>query len=300
MRTAVEERENLFGNSWGKQIMLELGFVASIGIAVAYTAIAVPVGLGQAVFQDGFQWDNAWRQAGRVWGAIFGHMKYLFRYTFSPAFRKLVRSSRRAMRERAELVSSNLRGFKDAVGELDYIDAGVLFVLLYDGIFIGWMVWLVALGFAGMIGSWGYRHYYTVAVPTHAPEVQTKIVYQPQVADQQEADFGPWSKAGEVSERVSDPNFKNTAIFSDVGSAKYSQIHVADRAKFAPLDNSELILNPRTEGSQIFFDDQHGNHFRVNPYQAFMFESDDYRVFMFDEKANILAVKTTNLKRNEK
>jgi hypothetical protein len=135
-----------------------------------------------------------------------------------------------------------------------------------------------------VLSVWGIRHYYLEApvAPTTPPKPPAAEVYQPQVADKQENDLGPWLNSGEVMDERVKPTFLNLALISDTGTIKYSKRYGSetDGSFFVPY-MSEHIADARVDGTQVTFHDDRHNKIRINFMQVFLFENDAVRAYQF-------------------
>ncbi len=192
-------------------------------------------------------------------------------------------------------------GITPDFSDFEYVDAATLFALLpyvigYSAIIVHCVLTTIVV-----ISGYGvYKHYQVTATLPSTPQQQTIVKYQPQIADQQELDFGPWFDRGQVMDRVNNTDFKNIALLSDTGSVKYSQTKVIIDQGFVLTPFHERIVNPRSANNpgQISFEDQVGQNFTVNKNQAFMFEGYASKVFMFDANGKLMTIAQSDVKTN--
>jgi hypothetical protein len=149
-----------------------------------------------------------------------------------------------------------------------------------------------------VLSVWGIQRYYTEApvVSTTPPEPPKVEVYQQQVADKQETDFGPWSNSAEVMDERSKASFLNLALISDTGIIKYSQRYTSGTAGFTPYV-SEHIADAHVDGNQVTFHDERHNKLHINVGQVFLFENDAVRAYQFSTQGTLLS--TRNFKPQE-
>jgi len=148
-----------------------------------------------------------------------------------------------------------------------------------------------------VLSVWGIRHYYTETpvISSTPPEPPKVEVYQQQVADKQESDFGPWSNSAEVMDERNKPSFLNLALISDTGIIKYSQRYASGTAGFTPYV-SEHIADAHADGAQVTFHERH-NKLHINVGQVFLFENDAVRAYQFSNNGTLLS--TSNFKPQE-
>jgi len=157
-----------------------------------------------------------------------------------------------------------------------------------------------------VLSVYGIRHYYTEAHVTSAtpPEPPKAEVYQQQVADKQETDFGPWSSSAEVMDERNKASFLNLALISDTGTIKYSKRYAEGLGghgnAFVPYV-SEHIADAQVDGVQVIFHDDRHNKLRINFGQVFLFESDAVRAYQFSNLGSrpITLLSTRNFKPQE-
>jgi hypothetical protein len=286
-------------NSGVKKLLLEVGFLLGVLLAVILTAVDIILGIGRYLIgrARGRSHFNPWKNIQALWRMIGLHLLYLFNL-IRPSFRESLRRNRETMHRRAVTLRESFKRTGDigVFRELEYadgVDVAMFFAIVPYGI-IGSIILVQAVtATVTVISLYGvYKVYHPTATLRTAPEQQTVVTYQPQVADQQETDFGPtWLDRGSVFGKVNDPEFKSVALLSDTGSIKYSATKVVESAGFTPLAWSERVSNPSpTSTGQIHFSDQTGHEFTVNKEQAFMFEGYSSKMFMFDTNGKLMAV----------
>lgn len=280
------------------KLLMEIGFFLAVVLAVVLTVADIFVGIVRYLWGRLVQQRpnfNPWQQTMNVWRMIGKHIVYLFKM-FNSGFREEMRSKRKAMHARARLVRDSVRG---SVGEdFDYVDAVAFFTLVPYMVVSAVFLWQAIV--AAVIVFSGYHVYKQVqTTPTlhKTPQPVTKVEYQPQVADQQETDFGPWLNRGQVFDKVNKPDFKNLVMISDTGSLTYSEKTVSE-AGFQQLDFNERVVNPRVlkPSGQIAFTDQLGQGYAINPGQAFLFAGYQSKMFMFNAQGQLLAIDPTKAK----
>lgn len=284
-------------------MLKEFSFFIGVVIAIVLTAIDIVLGLfryGWCRLVQGKPNFNPWDDLINTWIIIGRHISYLWKMVFVPSFRQAVAANRVAMHRRV----NNLRiSFGDATATLsdfEYVDAEMAFVVIYGSIYaiLGTIVAVHTLVALLTVASlYGVYHYVELPKPASIPQVERNITFEPQVADKQEADFGPWNDRGTVLDQVNNPSFYNIAMLSDTGSIKYSQSKVADESVFTPLAFTERVVNPhKNEHGQMEFEDQTGKKFVINKHQAFVFEGYSPKVFMFTANGKLAAVDSGKMK----
>jgi hypothetical protein len=147
-----------------------------------------------------------------------------------------------------------------------------------------------------MIVSFSAWHYYDVAEPREEPLPEIRVEYEPQIADRQEEDFGPWYRRATVIRRVDDPEFRNIVLLSDTGRMQYSRRFQGADDGFRDRSSDRITSSRVTDSGQIVFRDSHRNRFRVNPGQVFMFENYRSFAFRFTESGQLQAVRLEDLR----
>ena len=284
-----------------KSFFKELGFLLSVVLAVILTAVDIVLGLFRYAWKraNGYPNFNPWQQICNLWIMIGRHIAYLFRL-FNADFREQVRQQRTAMHRAASAFHGSMSNAKSELAEFDYVDAVVFFSYLPSLISFSFFLVQAAVALVTVISVYGvYKHYQVTAVQHTFPEAKTIVEYQPQVADKQEMDFGPWFNRGEVLERVNNPNFKNIALLSDTGGVKYSKNKTVIQAGFVLAPFNERVVNPHlTEDGQMTFTDQLGNEYWLNKEQGFMFEGYASKMFMFDASNRLTTIALGDAKTN--
>jgi hypothetical protein len=283
----------------GKKLLLEIGFFLTVILAIILTAVDAFLGILRYAFGrivKGRPNFNPWQQTMNVWRMIWKHVKYLF-MMFGSEFRLKMKTQRAAMHGAVRAARDSYRGGSTVGEDFDYVDAAYFFsilpVLIVDGIILAQA--LIATGI--VIAGYGVYHYrQNIATIPSKPQVETKVEYQPQVADKQDADFGPWNNRGEVITHVSDPKFINLVAISDTGAMRYSISKIVTTQGFARADFNERVVNPQLLPSgQIQFKDQLGEQYKINPNQAFLFEGYSSKLFMFDASGKLMSIDPTKV-----
>ena len=282
-----------------KRFVLEVSFFLGVALAVVLTVVDVILGIGRYIIgrMRGKSHFNPWGNIGLIWKMIGLHIAYLIRLA-QPAFRESIKRNREAMHRRAAAARDAFRRAGDATifQDFDYIDVETFFAFLWPILTYGWLVLELVLCFIGSLAYPGMKYYASTQKVT-TPMQQTKIVYQPQVADKQDLDFGPWKSEGEMADQARNKGFRNLAIVNDTGEIKYSPSKVGDLSGFMPLGFSDRIVNPRLNSDgRIAFHDPHKEEFTVNPYQVFMVESYDSQAFYFNDGGQLFAKPLEQLK----
>lgn len=246
-----------------------------------------------------------WRRIKQMWGLLSRHVRYVTRYAFVPKFRREVAQASASVREK--IASLQLQERTRRVGEharrvseniaapFAYVDKDVLLALLPQLLPGAILLPHFVVATLGLMLTWNAWTFYDVASPALAPPPQVIVEYQPQIADQQESDFGPWLTRGQVIEQVDAPSFKNLALIDSVGGIKYSAVHIGSTEGFAPRV-TEKIVSPRVnEDGSVTFRDQRGSELTVNPGQVFLFEGYKSFAFAFDPDGKVLAIRLPNL-----
>ena len=306
MRTQLTVREDRF--QLARLFGTELIF---FGIMVPGTVLLTVVGSVVGVISypsriwRGDRAYSAWWQIAGMWRLVFRHIRFIFKWAFVPAFRREVDRQRETVRHKITQMKERARAARTGLAarrprfdfdlDFEYIDGEVLLALLPQFLYLAVLTPHMVIVLIGTTVSLCTIQFYGVSEPRTEPVVEVEVEYEPQIADQQEADYGPWFNRGQVFDKVNDPNFTNIALLSDVGSAQYSQAHAGDLSSFTPR-NSERVVNAQlTETGQINFKDQHRNQHTVNPGQVFLFENYKAFAFVFDEQGNLMATKASEL-----
>ncbi len=189
------------------------------------------------------------------------------------------------------------RAYYDSVDTVDVITA--LQLMYHMGVtvyvFVHFLITLI-----GTISVWGAGHVLNKPEMPETIAPAPTVTFQPQVADKQEADYGPWLDAGEVFDERRETDFLNIALISDTGSVKYSRRLMGSPKGFEPTSgNDKVIRHEKTGSGQVKFKDERQNSFTVNPKQAFLFEGYKSRVFMFSPEGKLLMIATKNFKTTE-
>jgi hypothetical protein len=267
-------------------VCLEALFVVSAIVVTVLTVVDLIAGCfrylyGRVVLQYGHY--NPWEKTVRVWRLMGAHVSYVIRSFQTDLSEQVARS-----RQTVSAYTSDT--------DLDYVDEFQFFALLPVAIGYGFLLVHCIIAIVTVISLYGVYERHGVATPRTTPEVETVVAYVPQVADQQEMDFGPWLDRGQVTDRINDQNFLNIALLSDTGSVKYSQTKVSSGDGFSFTPFHERVVNPHTlPNGQVEFSDQHGKHFVVNKKQAFMFEGYATKAFMFDQDGKLTTVAQTKI-----
>lgn len=273
-----------------KKVFLEFMFVGMMALWVVVTLVDIPIGAVLLIIarMSGNNNYQPWLTVKEVWRQILRHLSYLLRLVLSPAYRKTVKASKQ------KIIKSHER-LKNAIDEVEFTDVAIFFAYLPHILGVTAFVVHSVIAVAIVISLSGV--YYTSKVtPLNQPYVEPRVEYQPQDVDIQERDYGPWFNRSEVLDRVNNSDFKNIVLLSDTGLIKYSKNKVAVRNGFAVIVAHERIINPQlTANGQITFRDQENNRFSLNPGQAFMFENYIDKVYMFDDKGQIMANDLKNL-----
>jgi hypothetical protein len=166
--------------------------------------------------------------------------------------------------------------------------------------FLPYAIWIPQLivSTIGFISVWSYMPHYQGVVMHATPAPAATVVYQMQPADEQEADFGPWNNRAQVIDRVKTPGFRQIALLSDSGSAKYARHKVGLVDGFAAA-STEKVSNARLLNGQIAFEDEHNNTFAVNPDQVFLLEGDTSTAFVFTSAAQLKTIPLKQLHTKE-
>lgn len=281
-----------------RRIGLELLFV---GVALPLSVVFMIIGLlwgtfTAALYSNRLKARAPWREVASVASLLRKHFRYLYLGYYLPW------RTNRNLRAQQESMKKNPRREEwvktISTPAFDAIDAEVFFLLVLQCLPYIVLLPHAIIATVALVSVWGIKVHYGVAeLPTgHVPEV--RVVYEPQIADRQEADFGPWLSRGEVLERSTQNTFLNIALLSDIGTVRYSQNKVALSAGFETRV-SEKIVNPRVEGRQVHFHDQHDNVFVLNLGQAFLIEGYKSYAFMFDNDGQLTAVPLNQLKTQE-
>ena len=237
-----------------------------------------------------------WRRIRQSWTLILRHMKYITFYTCSSKYRKMVNDRKEAVRKQLEkMYKMRVPSISLELPEVDFVNVGMVLALMPQIFSLTTILGNAAVAVFWMIATWGVWHYVDTPVAITEPPPEVKVVYEPQIADQQEADYGPWFNKGEVFKQTREPDFLNLVLLSDTGSAKYSQMFRGDLAGFTPQSSEKIIAARLTESGQITFKDQHGNSFTINPDQVFLIENYKSFAFVFDSEGNLHLSPLTDL-----
>jgi hypothetical protein len=276
-------------DSFGKKLLREFLFFLTVILAVILTVVDAFFGIVRYLYgriikhRPNF---NPWEQTANVWRMIWKHILYLFKM-LGPEFREQMKTQRIAMHNAVRTTRDSVRG---TVGDdFDYVDAAYFFAMLPYLIVNSIFLTQAAVATFIVFSTLGVIHYHqnTASFPAH-PQAETHV------ADQQEADFGPWHNRGEVIDQVTDPKFKNIAFISDTGAVRYSVAKVASLTGFAQLDFNERVVNPQVlPNGQIHFLDQLGNEYSINAFQAFLFEGYMSKMFIFDASGKLFGIDPT-------
>ncbi|MBT3222543.1 MAG: hypothetical protein HN348_26005 [Proteobacteria bacterium] len=76
---------------------------------------------------------------------------------------------------------------------------------------------------------------------------------------------------------------------------QYSKRFVGDLDGFQTRVWHERVRAPAVDGQQVVFQDQHGNRFRLNPGQVFLFENYKSFAFFLDANAGLKVIRATDL-----
>ncbi|PJA45038.1 hypothetical protein CO174_05335 [Candidatus Uhrbacteria bacterium CG_4_9_14_3_um_filter_50_9] len=284
-----------------KLALFEIFFVTVIlPITVLVTGIEVVIGtLGLVTYPvRGKQAFGPWYRIRDMWELCWRHVKYVTRYATVPKFRREVEALRSSVETRINDLQMGARVRRvgeSLVAPFEYVDPEVLtavFIqLLPFAIFVPHMI----VATAGLLATWNVWTYYDVAQPLVEPPPAVVVEYQPQIADQQEANFGPWLTRGQVISQVNESSFQNLALIDSTGGIKYSEVHVGSLEGFAPRV-TEKIVNPRVnDNGTISFKDQRGSELTVNPGQIFLFENYKSYAFAFTSDGKVLAIRQSIL-----
>ncbi len=286
-----------------KKLAMEIGFFLGVIVAVVLTAIDIVLGLFRYAWGRVVQRRpnfNPWENVCNIWRLIGRHIAYLFKVVLVPSFRATVAENRAAMHRQVNNIRLQVGGAKAALSDFDYVDVETALVFmwaLFYGVFVSIITINALVATVTVVSLIGVYHMYELPKPAAAPQPDAKVVFQPQVADQQETDFGPWNDRGTVIAKVNDPGFRNIAMLSDTGSVKYSAEKTADASVFTPLAFTERVVNPHPNDSgQMVFDSQTGKRFVVNKGQAFLFEGYNPKVFLFLPDGRLAAVDSSKMK----
>ncbi|MEA3249949.1 MAG: hypothetical protein U9Q03_06395 [Patescibacteria group bacterium] len=299
-------------------------FTVALPLAAVFTVVALVPGL-LMLLVDAFRRNPAkrlevWKTIGSLWTVIGKHLKYLWKLDFLPWRRRMKdrraevkrdRSERRAdalderkrkKRERQEgqrhlqelkahrrLMRSRDRASRTRrdLSNYDDVDVVLAFQLMLN--MLPLVIWVPHLVFCliGTIVSFTIWTYHDVAQPREEPLPEITIEYEPQIADRQEADFGPWYRRATVIRRVNDPDFRNIVLMSDTGRLQYSRRFRGAPDGFRNRTSDRVIGARVTDSGQIVFRDPHRNRFRINPGQVFMFENYGSFAFRFTEDGRL-------------
>jgi len=266
------------------------------GVMVPGTILLTVVGCGVGIVMlptaiwRGDKAYSAWFQIRQLWRLVDRHIRYIFKYAFMPGFRREVDRQREGLREKVKQFQA-LQPFERLQHKLDfdYVDIEVLLGVLPHLLPFAILVPHLIVVSVGMLSVWGVWTYVERPEVQASPKPVAEVVYEPQIADQQEADYGPWDRRGDVLDEVDDLDFINLVLLSDTGSLQYSQAHAGSMEGFEPI-SSPKVINATLEEGQITFYDQHRNKYTVNPGQVFLFENYKSKAFAFNPAGELLAV----------
>ena len=248
---------------------------------------------------------NPWRVFGTtlsLWAMVLRHIKIMWLYITKPALREKYQEYSKQARSRIKTTirTSRQSGLKlaDAVADLDLLEAGSVLAafayLIFDTAILGWLIFQVGISTVSMCLAWNQWKYYD-SVPHHVqPVVVPPVAYVPQVTDLQERDFGPWKSRAEMGDRVNDSGLLSVVLISDTGSIRYSQKSAEGNFKLEYSRDRVTSFKVLSTG-QIEFTIENGSRFRVNPFQAFMFEGDNTLVYEFTVDGILLSTEQKNV-----
>jgi len=276
------------------------GLIIPFVVCWSVIELSVQLTVLPSVFWRGRQAFTPWFRLCELWGLVRRHWHFITRYFFVTRFRHSVQAGWQKTSARATELKSRIRLPDFSLAELneeDVVNVSLFVSLLPSLITVSAFFVHCLVATFWLIATWNIHTYYSVedqkpAVGT-APPV---VVYQPQIADKQEADYGPWFKETEVAKEVREnPLFKNLVLLSDSGVVKYSQYFVGETFGFK-IRNTEKVIGSKIEANgQVRFKDQHGKIFVLNVEQAFMFENDSAWIYMFSPSGQLLAIKPADL-----
>lgn len=291
-----------------KTLLLEVALASIALIMVLVTVIGI---VGTAIFMLAYpilreRVFSFMKWVLSVWKMLFKHFAYVCKYVFLPTFRQAAKSARRhtqQLRQKVDLGNSIDRAHRsiDKVWRDNsaIVDAEMVWYVLWQMLPYTVHIPHLIVVLIGTVMSFaaGYTYYGPATVKTE-PTPIVKPTYEPQIADVQEETYGPWYKQGEVSHKLADPSFQNIALLSDTGTAQYAKAYTASLEPFYKTPGGhQRVINPRKiDTGQIEFSDQHGNTFRVNPNQVFMFENYKTKVFGFDSNGVLFTLPSSKLK----
>jgi len=277
-------------------------FLFIIPVTIFMSGIEVIVGVPALI---SLAWGNKkalvpWRRIRSSWSLILRHMKYITFYACSSKYRKMVNDRKEAVRKQLEkMYKMRIPSISLELPEVDFVEVGMVIALMPQIFSLAIIFTNVAIATFWMISVWGVWTYVDTPATQTEPPPEVQVVYEPQIADQQEENYGPWFNKGEVFKRTREPSFLNLALLSDSGSLKYSQFHTGVLDGFNPSNSAKVIAPRVNERGQIEFKDQHGNKFTVNPSQVFLIENYKSEAFTFTPEGKLLSVPMDTLMTKE-
>jgi hypothetical protein len=285
--------ESMNGSRLGR-FLEELCFLFSIVVAVVLTVIDIFVGLVRYVWKrkrHHYPNFNPWKETCNMWAMIGGHVAFEWKKFTDIDFRRHVKAQRQSMHAAAIAMRSSLRGATQSITpDFEYVDAEMFLAYFWPTVTYGWLLFELVISFVGALAYPGMRYYASTQQVT-TPRQETHIVYQPQTADKQDADFGPWRGEGEVFKELHTSTFRNILMLNELGEVKASPDKVGTLDGFQLLGFSDRIVNPRvSRDGRIDFHDPHQQSFSVNPDEVFMFEGYDSQAFYLNARAQLYAI----------
>ncbi len=291
-----------------KRLMLEaLFFGVFVPLAIVYAAAGSVWGIVTVAarpFGASPQFAyGPWKDIGSILALLWKHVRFIYRLEFLPWRKKRLEEKRvRAMEQLAALrYESSRRAQVRALissSDCDSVDAEMFWLLVIQ--FLPYAIFIpqLVVSTIGFISVWSFMPHYS-GVVVYAPAVPAPtVVYEPQPADVQEADFGPWLNRGQVIDIVKAPTYRKIAFLSDTGSAKYS-VRKTGRLDGFSAARTEKITSVRLINGQIAFEDERHNRFAVNPGQVFLLSGDTASAYVFTSDAQLQIIDYKKLQTEE-
>ncbi len=279
-------------------------FTVVLPLTVVISAVEIAVGLLSLLTVPfvGARAYRPWQRLRALWALVWRHLRYVFSYAFVPQVRGDLEAAQRAAKDKIDALKERVPEIPDLPAlQADAIDLEVLLITLVAMLPAAVVGTHVLIAVVVVLSTWTVaRTTYGVAELPAEPTTPVEVAYEPQIADKQEADYGPWFQRGEVFSEVAEPDFLNLALLSDDGSAQYSQRVVGLPDGFEARAVHDRVRHAKLEATgQVVFRDPHNNRFAVNPGQVFLFENYKSEAFTFDDAGKLQAIGAAELRIEE-
>lgn len=233
----------------------------------------------------------------KLWIRVLTHYRYMFLILWNDEIRSKYKAYKSSAQEKkkekeARKKSQTQSTETDSTVFDPFIVAEFIYFLPSVGIsFINLLGWIIAICSYTIIEiDSSHQGKAIETTPAHKEFIEADI-------DKQEIEICPCVYSHKLPDSLQNIHFKNIALVSGTGEIRYSQkamVQFTDSI-FNKRTNPLILDNAKTESSTITFNDEFGNVYIINPYQAFQFEDERFMTFIFDSEGELWSAKTDNV-----